>query len=236
MPWSDVMMTMFVLFATLYMFHSGLSKKTEPESATRMESTAPSASSEPEYVQPVELEMSRTFELSNRTLKSHGLEDFASVDLIPETAVRIVLAGDVLFDSGEVVLKPGAKQKLERIADIIRQVPHVVNVVGHTDDVPVHSNRFANNWELSGMRACEVTEFLIEQMQIPAERFYLSAHAYHQPICPNDSGQNRAANRRVEIIMTPEKPYAQAQTEESTHEVGLEELAEELWAEIRHRI
>jgi chemotaxis protein MotB len=104
----------------------------------------------------------------------------------------------------------------------------MVNVVGHADDLPVHSGRFSNNWELSGMRACEVTRFLIEETGIPGERFYISAHAYHQPLVPNNSSENRAANRRVEIIMTPEKPTGHMPVHGEVPGLGVDELIQKV--------
>jgi len=53
-----------------------------------------------------------------------------------------------------------------------------------------------------------VARFFIEEMNIPARKFYLSGHSYFQPVMPNTTASNRAANRRVEIIITRERPYA----------------------------
>ena len=233
-PWSDLMMTMFVLFATLYIFQSSISAvgskqkvapKTVEKRETRIRRHVPLPTPAARHARE---DMSHVYELSNRTIQVHGLEDFASVDLIPNQAVRIVLASDVIFDSGRAALKHNARKRLEHVAEIIRQVPHMVNVVGHADDLPVHSGRFSNNWELSGMRACEVTRFLIEESGIPGERFYISAHAYHQPLVPNDSSENRAANRRVEIIMTPEKPNESMAFQREAPSLGVDELIQEV--------
>jgi len=82
-----------------------------------------------------------------------------------------------------------------------------VNVVGHTDNVPIYSALFPTNWELSVVRACVVARFFIEEMKIPARKFYLSGYSYFQPVRPNITAKNRSANRRVEIIITRERPY-----------------------------
>ncbi|HID29017.1 MAG TPA: hypothetical protein EYP19_03330 [Desulfobacterales bacterium] len=219
-PWSDLMMTMFILFAIMYIYQSprrnvlsGQAKEATMD--TRTEPGANIAVGKPGgFAETREESISNIYELSKKAIRTNKLGDFASVDLVPDKAVRIVLAADLLFDTGEAGLKPEAKGSLERIAHIIRRAPYMVNVVGHTDNVPIHSARFPTNWELSAIRACEVARFLTEEMRIPGKRLYITGHAYHQPVFPNDSATNRAANRRVEIVVTKERPYANPGTAE----------------------
>jgi chemotaxis protein MotB len=213
-PWSDLMMTMFIFFAVMYIYQSPCrnvlsSRAKEATMDTRMEPGADIAVGKPDgFPETSKESISKIYELSKEAVRANDLGDFASVDLVPDKAVRIVLAADLLFDTGKANLKPEAKGSLERIAYIIRRAPYMVNVVGHTDNVPIHSARFPTNWELSVIRACEVARFLIEEMRIPGKRFYITGHAYHQPVVLNDSTRNRAANRRVEIVVTKERPYA----------------------------
>jgi len=150
--------------------------------------------------------MSDLYDRSKRTVEAKDLKEFASVDLVPEKAVRIILTGDLLFDTGKAYLKAQATALLQEVGEIVRGVPYMVNVVGHTDDVPIHSAEFPTNWELSSARACTVARFLMENMEIPEERFYVTGYAYFQPVRPNNTDRNRAANRRVEIIITKERP------------------------------
>jgi chemotaxis protein MotB len=214
-PWSDLLMTMFILFAVMYVYQissrevlSSEGRKTEVAPGEVPGAATSSAGREMgDSTGTPNRSMSNIYDLSKQTVKAKDLEHFASVELVPDKAVRIILTGDLLFDTGKADLKPKARWSLETIAEIIRQVPYMVSVVGHTDNVPIHSDKFPTNWELSAIRACEVARFLIEEMRIPAERFYVSGHSYHQPINPNDTAKNRAANRRVEIIITKERPY-----------------------------
>ena len=212
-PWSDLMMTMFIMFAVMYIYHSSprdvLSTKGKDSTiGARMEPGTDSTIGKPvDFAGSLKESISNIYEMSKETVRANDLEDFASVALVPDKAVRIILTGDLLFDTGKADLKPEAKRSLERIAGIVRRAPYLVNVVGHTDNVPIHSERFPTNWELSAIRACEVARFLIEEMGIPGKRFYISGHAYHQPVFPENSPRKRAANRRVEIIITKERPY-----------------------------
>lgn len=193
-PWSDLMMTMFILFVFMYIYHAPKGKVLPGQGMTPV-----AAIPDP---------ISDLYDISRQTVRANALEDFASVDLVPNKAVRIVLAGDLLFDTGKADLRPTAKQSLRSIADIVRRTPYMVNVVGHTDDVPIHSEKFPSNWELSAMRACQVARFLMEETTLSEKRFFISGHANHQPVLANTSDANRAANRRVEIIITRERPAA----------------------------
>ncbi|MBW2646944.1 MAG: OmpA family protein [Deltaproteobacteria bacterium] len=212
-PWSDLMMTMFILFALLYLYqHPGRDvvsdKETIPATSTRFEAGSDVIAGEfGEFVPTVNEPISRIYDLSKEMLRANDLENFATVDLIPDKAVRIMLASDLLFDTGKADLKPEATRSLERIARIIQQTSYMVNVVGHTDNVPIYSERFPTNWELSAIRACEVARFLVEAMGTTGKRFYISGHSYHQPVSSNNVPGSRAANRRVEIIITKERPY-----------------------------
>ena len=140
------------------------------------------------------------------TLRLRHLSDIGSVELEPDKAVRIILPGDLLFDTGQAELKPSALGALGEVADALRITDYRVNVVGHTDSVPMHSEKFATNWELSAIRACAVARFLIEKTGLSPKRFYVSGHSYFQPLKPNDTPRNRSANRRVAIILTQKHP------------------------------
>jgi chemotaxis protein MotB len=230
-PWSDLMMTMFILFAIMYIYHSSTrdvlsTKKKDSTISVRKEpGTDITIGKHRDFTESLNESISNIYDMSKETVRANDLEDFASVALVPDKAVRIILTGDLLFDSGKADLKLEAKRSLERIADVIRRAPYMVNVVGHTDNVPIHSERFPTNWELSAIRACEVARCLIEEMGIPGKRFYISGHAYHQPVFPKDSPQNRAANRRVEIIITKERPYGRPGIGENVLGLGLLEGA-----------
>ena len=133
------------------------------------------------------------------------------MELIPDRAVRIILKSDLLFDPGKAYIREDAKASLREVAQVLRQTGYMVNVVGHTDDLPINTKEFPSNWELSTARACQVARFLMDDMKIPEEIFYVTGHSFYQPIKPNTDDENRAANRRVEIIITKERPYGVTQ-------------------------
>jgi chemotaxis protein MotB len=209
--WSDLMMTMFILFAVLYIYQAAnrdFSFGRQADVPTVPETTTETVSSPrvETLVESVDADASRRMGEETDTMRLRHLSDIGTVELEPDKAVRIVLPGDLLFDTGKADLKPSALGILGEVADAIRITDYRVNVVGHTDSVPMHSEKFTTNWELSAVRACTVARYLIERMGLSASRFYISGHAYLQPVAPNDTPANRAANRRVELVLTRDRP------------------------------
>ena len=209
-PWSDLMMTMFILFVVMFIYHSSKKEFLSPDGLKTKETQVYTTNPPPITDKKVALSSSTLpmlYDLSKKTVQAKNLNNFASVDLLADKAVRIILTGDLLFDPGEAELKEAAKDKLVKIAPLIAKTPYKVNIVGHTDNIPINSSRFPSNWELSLIRASVVARFFIEDLSIPGNKFYLSGHSYFQPVRPNSTPENRAANRRVEIIITKERPY-----------------------------
>jgi chemotaxis protein MotB len=129
------------------------------------------------------------------------------VNLSKDGAVRIVLTSDLLFDSGRAELKPQYMRPLHKIAGILVGTPYILNIIGHTDNIAISNQQFSSNWELSTARACVTARYLIEKMGISPSRIYAAGHAEYDPIQSNRTREGRAANRRVEIVITREKPY-----------------------------
>jgi chemotaxis protein MotB len=109
----------------------------------------------------------------------------------------------ILFDSGSAEVKPEGLDVLRRVAaQLARIEDHSIRVEGHTDDVPIHSERFASNWELSVARAAGVVRAL-EGAGIPSERLSAQGFGPYQPIASNTDPAGRARNRRIEIVLVP---------------------------------
>ena len=142
------------------------------------------------------------YDMSKQALDSNKLDSFASIDLIPDKTMRIILTGDLLFPIGQATLSDKAKASLNQIAAVIKRTPYMINVIGHTDNSPMNSPQFASNWELSVVRASRVTRFLINTTGMNPQQFIVSGYGSHRPRVPNNNIANRAANRRVEIIIS----------------------------------
>jgi len=106
-----------------------------------------------------------------------------------------------LFDSGAADIKPSAFSALEKTADAILKVPNQIRLEGHTDNVPIHNDKFKNNWELSSARSIAMLEFLTERFSVPVKRLAVSGYADVAPVASNDTEQGRARNRRVDVVI-----------------------------------
>lgn len=146
------------------------------------------------------------YRLSKEALETNNLKSFASIDLIPDNTMRIILTGDLLFDTGQALITDTSQIRLEQIATAIQTTPYMINVVGHTDNVPMYSDRYASNWELSVARASTVARFLIEDMGMNPNQFVVSGYASYRPLVPNTTTEKRRINRRVEIIISKRLP------------------------------
>jgi len=146
------------------------------------------------------------FVLSKNALEDNNLDKFAAIDIIPDKTMRIILTSDLLFALGKSELSTKAKDSLQKIAKIVRLTPYMINVVGHTDNIPMQSYKFKSNWELSVARASTVTRFFIDEIGMDPAQFVVSGYASYRPIKPNTTAENRAKNRRVEIIISKKLP------------------------------
>jgi chemotaxis protein MotB len=113
------------------------------------------------------------------------------------------LPNDVLFESGQVDMRPRGQTALKQVAVVLKTIAgRHFQVAGHTDNVPIDTARFPSNWELSSARALEVVRFLAQQGVSPR---MLSAAGYGEfdPVAENDEAKGRARNRRIEITLQP---------------------------------
>ena len=116
-----------------------------------------------------------------------------------ESSVTVTLPGNVLFPLGSASLKTDAMPILDELRKVIRKTSNRVIVTGHTDDLPIRTAQFPSNWELSAARAGSVIRHFLSEGDIDPSRFLAVGMADTQPRKPNDSEENRAQNRRVEI-------------------------------------
>jgi chemotaxis protein MotB len=111
----------------------------------------------------------------------------------------------VLFAPGDDAIDPRAQQSLARIAEVLREIPNEVRLVGHADASPIHNRRFRNNWELAVARSQTILEVLNRRYGISDERLSIASYGSRRPAAPNDTADGRATNRRVEFII-PDQP------------------------------
>ncbi|HYL72751.1 MAG TPA: OmpA family protein [Bryobacteraceae bacterium] len=110
----------------------------------------------------------------------------------------------ILFASGEDHVNPASLPLLTEIAGELRAIPNKIALVGHADTVPIHNNRFHNNWELSAARSLNLLTLFSGQFAIPESRLSIQSYGSNSPRNDNDTADGRAENRRVEMLILAE--------------------------------
>lgn len=135
---------------------------------------------------------------------SLGLGDRINVE-IEERGIIIRFMDNIFFDSGSATIKEDSFQILESVAEILNReefIDRQIKVEGHTDtDRIIRPINFPTNWELSSARATNVLRYLVEKADIGGERVSSSGYSYYRNIAPNDTEENKAKNRRVDVII-----------------------------------
>ncbi|MBD3264169.1 MAG: OmpA family protein [Candidatus Omnitrophica bacterium] len=132
--------------------------------------------------------------------KEHNLEDKIYME-IDEKGLNIRLTESLMFKSGEAEILPGALPILSIIADKLKNLNNQIIIEGHTDNVPIRTERFPSNWELSVTRAVNVLKNLIEKNNLDPTRISAAGYGEHKPIASNKTAEGRAKNRRVVLIV-----------------------------------
>ena len=136
--------------------------------------------------------------MARQVVESAGMENAGHVE-VTDRGVSIRMSGDSFFRTGSTELLPQARNLLDEIAELARSQAGMVEIEGHTDDVPIATARFPSNWELSGARAGAAARYLTGA-GLPSSRIKAVGYADTRPVAPNDSAENRARNRRIEIL------------------------------------
>lgn len=105
------------------------------------------------------------------------------------------------FVSGSSKLTPSFGPVIKKIDQAIRNVDGTIKVGGHTDDNPISTSEYRSNWELSTARAVSVAHALMEEGKIDENRFEIVGYGDTKPLVPNTTEENRAQNRRVDIVI-----------------------------------
>ena len=130
---------------------------------------------------------------------------------VSDAGLAIVLADEILFDSGKAEVKDKAVTLLNKVSDIIiREIPDKdIGIAGHTDNVPITHSSWKSNWELSTTRATNVLHSL-DDRGIPPVQLSATGYGEYRPVASNDTAEGRMKNRRVEIVILPEYSLSKA--------------------------
>ena len=173
-------------------FKKVVEEKQKPqEQATKKESVAIKQTSAPDA-------KTKIAEQLQKLVNDEKLTEYVNV-IVEEKKVRIVLKQPVLFDSGSAELKSDAGAILADIGAIIQKTRNPIDIEGHTDNMPIHTEKYDSNWDLSFDRAYSVIKFMVKEGGISPLRMKTVGYGEYRPLAPNDIEANRSKNRRIEI-------------------------------------
>ncbi len=118
-----------------------------------------------------------------------------------ERGLSIRIADDALFSSGSSVINSQVQEFLDLIAGLVRDLPNLIVVEGHTDNQPIRTAEFPSNWDLSTARANVLIRYFTEYHHLRSDRFSSTGFAGTRPIESNATLEGQASNRRVELIV-----------------------------------
>ncbi|MGB9620426.1 MAG: OmpA/MotB family protein, partial [Armatimonadota bacterium] len=136
-----------------------------------------------------------------RFVKEKELDKIVNLRVEERGLVVSLVTNEILFAAGRAELSQKARSIIGEIGQMLLSVPNPIRVEGHTCDLPVASNAYVSNWELSTARATNVVRYLIEKVGVPPDRLSAAGYADTKPLVPNTSERNRAVNRRVDIVI-----------------------------------
>ncbi len=174
---------------------TGPSTDKAEEDPNKMENN-PAAAETVEKIQAELAQMAsdfKTYFAENQMNESISTEVF-------ENYIRITITDNILFDRGRANLRPEVIPVLDAIsAELVNYIENDIKIEGHSDTDPINSPQFKSNWWLSAARAITVAEYFVNEKGLDPARVSAEGMGEFRPIAPNDTEENKAKNRRVEI-------------------------------------
>lgn len=135
------------------------------------------------------------------------LTGFASDELSVEQRggkVYVSMSDKLLFKSGSAAVENKGQDALKKLGEVLAKQKDIgILIEGHTDNVPIKTSMYKDNWDLSVVRATSIVRLLSEQHKVPPTRLTASGKGEFFPVAPNDTAEGKARNRRTEIILSP---------------------------------
>lgn len=208
-PWSDLMMTMFIFFVVLYVYQISLQPPVWGDRAGADRAAAViggdkiiKTTSQDNLSPPVGRSMASLYEQSLLLLQQKSMADIAAVDLVPDKSVRIILSGDLIFAAGSSSLSPEIKRSLREMVPLLAMAPYQIQVVGYAGSSVISSKIVQQEWQLSLDRAYQVASFLMTDGDLAPGRFALTGKVVSGSETAGGRRENNSVTQRVEIILT----------------------------------
>lgn len=136
-----------------------------------------------------------------REIEKEGIE---GVEIkITERGLVIDLLESLMFESGSAFIKPASFKALDKVGELIKAKfsKTMIRIEGHTDNIPINTEKYPSNWELSSARASSVLRYLLARFNLNKENYSAIGYGDSRPLKPNLNEEGRKLNRRVEIIV-----------------------------------
>lgn len=177
--------------------NKAINKTPEPSATVRDSSIDSKAKSD--YIKEDQMMKNLKNKLDGEISKS-GYDDKVKVELDNE-GLEISIQDIVLFNSGNSSVLDNVKPLLLNISNMLKPLENEMRIEGHTDNLPIKTEKYNSNWDLSAMRAINVMEFMISEGKLSSEKFSIQAFGEYQPKYDNNTEEGRSKNRRVEIYI-----------------------------------
>lgn len=142
-----------------------------------------------------------------RNTIANALVNFKDDELtvnVKDGKVYLSLSENLLFKSGSATMDQQGKEALGKLSVVLNNNPEIeILIEGHTDSIPISSNVYKDNWDLSVARATSIVRLLANEYNVDGERLTASGRADNAPVATNETQEGRAKNRRTEIILSP---------------------------------
>ncbi len=134
-------------------------------------------------------------------IDGNNLDDYVEISMDPEGKyVELTISGGFLFDSGKADIKDAVTPILSKLGDVLKLYDeYMIEIIGHTDNVPMYSAEFKSNDILSSARAISVKDYLVNVKGLSINSMKWSGRGEYDPVASNATADGRARNRRVEI-------------------------------------
>lgn len=208
--YGDMVTLVLTFFVLLYSFSSVNEKKLKEISAALVSLLGGGTSGESildggngilEEVVPEDTGIQNsTFTKVSEFLENNGLKDIAQIKT-DDRGVIIELNDKILFESGKSELIPESRGVLDKISGLLGTLDNTFIIEGHTDNVPINNYRFNDNWDLSSSRANSVIRYFTQVKGLDVNKFNSAAYGEFKPLVDNSTEENRAKNRRVNILI-----------------------------------
>ena len=203
--YADFMTLLLAIFLAAYFMTAKSGEKTAAQTAPKPVHAAPVAAIA--GPSPAKDPMRDVNSKIMAWIEQSKLEKVVDVEFTPR-GTSVSFKDNLLFGSGRANLTAPARSALGQFGKVLRAVPFMIRVEGHTDNVPIVSP-YVSNWDLGAARAATVLYYLVNREDVSPDKISLTSYGETRPRVPNDTPEHRAENRRVNIVILS-APYAPA--------------------------